>query len=185
MKKLPIILLFAFIAAIFIGCKNTNKGKVIETNSKSADSLNAGDTTIYGTMLDGGMNSIILLTDAGDTLEFIQNPDDTAEVVKGGKLIGDRFAVIGYKEYGDMMLRSAINITSLLGNWSSIDKNFDIIEGGTITSKVQSEKDTWTKWKIFNGKLVLSKDTFAVLELGADSMLLENKNGVFLFGRNK
>ena len=84
-----------------------------------------------------------------------------------------------------MMLRSAINITSLLGNWSSIDKNFDIIEGGTITSKVQSEKDTWTKWKIFNGKLVLSKDTFAVLELGADSMLLENKNGVFLFGRNK
>ena len=77
-------------------------------------------------MLDGGMNSILLLTDKGDTLEIIQNPDDSTDVVKGGKLVGDRFAVIAYKEYGDLILRKAINITSLLGNWSSLDKSFEI-----------------------------------------------------------
>ena len=156
-----------------------------EPNANNADSLNAGDTTIYGTMLDGGMNSIVLLTDRGDTLEIIQNPEDTTEVVKGGKLIGDRFAVIAYKEYGDMMLRSAINITSLLGNWTSLDKNFEIKEGGEVTSNLQSEKNVWTSWKIYNGKLLLSRDTFDVIELGADTMSLENKTGIFVFGRKK
>ena len=93
--------------------------------------------------------------------------------------------MIAYKEYGDMMLRSAINITSLLGNWTSLDKNFEIKEGGEVTSNLQSEKNVWTSWKIYNGKLLLSRDTFDVIELGADTMSLENKAGIFVFGRKK
>ena len=185
MKKSQIIIVLALIAAILAGCKKSKTNQVISPNANNIDSLNAGDTTIYGTMLDGGMNSIVLLTDRGDTLEIIQNPEDTTEVVKGGKLIGDRFAVIAYKEYGDMMLRSAINITSLLGNWTSLDKNFEIKEGGEVTSNLQSEKNVWTSWKIYNGKLLLSRDTFDVIELGADTMSLENKAGIFVFGRKK
>ena len=185
MKRLQIIIVFALIATIFTGCKNDKANKVISPTANKTDSLNAGDTTIYGTMLDGGMNSILLLTDAGDTLEIIQNPNDTTEVVKGGKLSGDRFAVIAYKEFGDMILRNAINITSLLGNWTSLDKNFEIKEGGEVTSILQSEKNVWTSWKIFNGKLLLSRDTFDVIELGADSMALENKAGIFVFERKK
>ena len=91
MKKSQIIIVLALITAILAGCKNSKPNQVISPNANNIDSLNAGDTTIYGTMLDGGMNSILLLTDAGDTLEIIQNPDDTTEVVKGGKLSGDRF----------------------------------------------------------------------------------------------
>lgn len=185
MKKSQIIIVLALIAAILAGCKKSKPNQVISPNANNIDSLNAGDTTIYGTMLDGGMNSILLLTDAGDTLEIIQNPDDTTEVVKGGKLSGDRFAVIAYKEYGDMMLRSAINITSLLGNWTSLDKNFEIKEGGEVVSNVQAENNAWTSWKIYNGKLLLSRDTFDVIELGADTMSLENKTGIFVFGRKK
>ena len=167
MKKSQIIIVLALIAAILAGCKKSKPNQVISPNANNADSLNAGDTTIYG------------------TLEIIQNPEDTTEVVKGGKLIGDRFAVIAYKEYGDMMLRSAINITSLLGNWTSLDKNFEIKEGGEVTSNLQSEKNVWTSWKIYNGKLLLSRDTFDVIELGADTMSLENKTGIFVFGRKK
>ena len=149
------------------------------------DSVSTNDSTIYGTMVDGGMNSIILLTDNGDTLEYLVNPDDTLEVVKGGKINGDRFAIIGYKEYGDNFMRSAINLTSLLGNWSSLDRNFEIKEGGSVTSSLQSEKNPWTSWKIWNGKLILSKDTFDIENLGADTLSLENKAGIFVFTRGK
>ena len=136
-------------------------------------------------MVDGGMNSIVLLTDNGDTIVYLTNPNDTVDVVKGGKLNGDRFAIIGYKEYGDRFMRSAINLTSLLGNWISLDRNFEIKEDGTVTSSLQSEKNPWTSWKIWNGKLILSKDTFEVDNLGADSLALENKNGIFVFTRGK
>ena len=72
MKKSQIIIVLALIAAILAGCKKSKPNQVISPNANNADSLNAGDTTIYGTMLDGGMNSIVLLTDRGDTLEIIQ-----------------------------------------------------------------------------------------------------------------
>lgn len=93
--------------------------------------------------------------------------------------------MIGYRQYGDLFLRSAINLTSLLGNWTSLDRDFDIKEGGTIVSNMESERNPWTSWKIFNGRLVLSKDTFDVLELGPNSMSLENNEGIFVFSRKK
>ena len=185
MKRTFYFIMSLFILAVVFSCKDSKPKSVMSQTGEGEDSVSTNDSTIYGTMVDGGMNSILLLTDAGDTLEIIQNPDDTTEVVKGGKLSGDRFAVIAYKEYGDMMLRSAINITSLLGNWTSLDKNFEIKEGGEVVSNVQAENNAWTSWKIYNGKLLLSRDTFDVIELGADTMSLENKAGIFVFGRKK
>lgn len=182
MKKLPIFLLLIVIIGLTFSCKTEKAKPLIEANNVDADSLTAGDTTVYGVMIDGGMNSIVLLTDVGDTLIYIQHPDDSIDVVKGGKLEGDRFAIIGYKEYGDLILRNAINLTSLLGNWTSIDKDFEIKEGGKIVSNNHAERNAWTSWKIYNGKLVLSKDTFEILTLN-DSMALENQNGIFMFNR--
>lgn len=63
MKKSQIIIVLALVAAILVGCKKSKPNQVISPNANNAESLNAGDTTIYGTMLDGGMNSIVLLTD--------------------------------------------------------------------------------------------------------------------------
>jgi len=102
-----------FILAVAISCKDNKPKSVMSQSGEVEDSVSTNDSTIYGTMVDGGMNSIILLTDNGDTLEYLVNPDDTLEVVKGGKINGDRFAIIGYKEYGDNFMRSAINLTSL------------------------------------------------------------------------
>ncbi len=185
MRKLPFLFVIAILAITVIGCKNNKSKQVLVQNTSNSDSLNAGDSTIYGVMLDGGMNSILLLTDAGDTIEFLENPDDTLEVVKGGKLVGDRFAVIGYKQYGDLILRSAVNLTSLLGSWNSLDKDFELKEGGAIVSKIESERNPWSSWKMYNGQLVLSKDTFDILQLGADTLSLENKDGIFIFTRKK
>ena len=185
MRKTFYFIMSLFILAVAISCKDNKPKSVMSQSGEVEDSVSTNDSTIYGTMVDGGMNSIILLTDNGDTVEYLVNPDDTIEVVKGGKINGDRFAIIGYKEYGDNFMRSAINLTSLLGNWSSLDRNFEIKEGGTVTSSLQSEKNPWTAWKIWNGKLILSKDTFDVENLGADTLSLENKAGIFVFTRGK
>ena len=185
MRKTFYFIMSLFILAVAISCKDNKPKSVMSQSGEVEDSVSTNDSTIYGTMVDGGMNSIILLTDNGDTLEYLVNPDDTLEIVKGGKINGDRFAIIGYKEYGDNFMRSAINLTSLLGNWSSLDRNFEIKEGGTVTSSLQSEKNPWTAWKIWNGKLILSKDTFDVENLGADTLSLENKAGIFVFTRGK
>jgi len=185
MRKTFYFIMSLFILAVAISCKDSKPKSVVSDTEAVEDSIATNDSTIYGTMVDGGMNSIILLTDNGDTLEYLVNPDDTLEVVKGGKINGDRFAIIGYKEYGDDFMRSAINLTSLLGNWSSLDRNFEIKEGGTVTSSLQSEKNPWTAWKVWNGKLILSKDTFDVESLGADTLSLENKAGIFVFTRGK
>lgn len=185
MRKTFYFITSLFILAVAISCKDNKPKSVMSQSGEVEDSVSTNDSTIYGTMVDGGMNSIILLTDNGDTLEYLVNPDDTLEIVKGGKINGDRFAIIGYKEYGDNFMRSAINLTSLLGNWSSLDRNFEIKEGGTVTSSLQSEKNPWTAWKIWNGKLILSKDTFDVENLGADTLSLENKAGIFVFTRGK
>lgn len=48
-----------------------------------------------------------------------------------------------------------------------------------VKSHLQAETNPWTEWKICNGKLLLNKDTSAIDNLGADSLYLENKEGIF------
>ena len=150
MRKTFYLIISLFILAVAVSCKDSKPKAVTAQTDGETDTLAAGDSTVYGTMIDGGMNSLVLLTDNGD-----------------------RF------------MRSAINLTSLLGHWTSLDRNFEIKEGGTVTSSLQSEKNPWTSWKIWNGKLILSKDTFDVDNLGADSLSLENKDGIFIYTREK
>ena len=180
-----ITLFVAAMVALFVAASCGNKSKedkVLSPNAEESASAVA-DSSIYGTLLDGGMNSMVLLTDDGDTLELLRNPDDTTEVVKGGLLINDRYAVIAYTSYGDRFIRTAINIASLKGRWSSLDRNFELEDDGTVKSAVPTETNAWKSWSICNGQLVLGRDTFTIDELGADSMLLENREGIYSFKR--
>ena len=72
-----------------------------------------------------------------------------------------------------------------MGTWTSLDRNFEIKDGGVIISNLDSEKNPWTSWKIYNGQLILSKDTFDVYELDAETLSLENKEGIFNFTRKR
>ena len=72
-----------------------------------------------------------------------------------------------------------------MGKWRSIDKQFELMEDGTVLSGVKEESQPWTAWKVYNGKLLLNKDTFSVNALGADSLYLENAHGIFTFTRQK
>lgn len=166
------------------GCKNKSQRGAGDT--VATDEPTVADSTIYGVCGENtAMHTLSLITDAGDTLEYIL--DDTEEnPVVGGLLAGDRLAVVEGPELdGEKTARKVINLTTLLGKWTSLDKNFEIEEGGTVKSYVEAEKNPWTSWKILNGKLVLNRDTFDIDNLGSDSLYLENNKGIFVYKRAK
>lgn len=143
------------------------------------------DSTVYGTCGDGtSMHSLQLITDVGDTIDYmIYDDGDMSSDVQGGLMAGDHVAVVGSVVDGEHVARKVINVTTLLGKWTSIDKNFEMEEGGVVKSNVKAETSPWTSWKILNGQLLLNKDTFDVVNLGADSLSLENNKGIFCFKR--
>ncbi len=181
MKKWSIMLLSLL---LFLGCSERKKTVKVE---QSKDEETVVDSTVYGVCGEStGMHTLELISDEGDTLQYMLNDDgDYKSDVLGGKMVGDHMAVIGTKYQDELVARKVINLTSLLGKWMSIDKNFEIQEGGIVKSFVRSEKSPWTTWKILNGQLVLNKDTFSIYSLGADSLYLENKVGIFAYQRQK
>lgn len=178
-----------FLALLMAAC-NGKPEKTQPENAAEAEEVN--DTTVYGVCGEGtSMHSLELITSAGDTLVYtLLDQDAETEVetpsdVKGGLMAGDKMAVTGHKTADELVADRVINVTSLLGHWTSIDKNFTIEEGGTVHSSVKAETNPWTSWKILNGSLLLNRDTFAIDGLSADSLYLENANGTFTFKRQK
>lgn len=184
--------MMAAAVVLLAGCnaKKDNPQAVVDDEEMVADS------TVYGVCGEGtSMHSLELITDAGDTITYtILDAESDMDgglssgpvtTVVGGMMSGDKMAVTGHKVEGEMLADRVINVTSLLGHWTSIDKNFEIEEGGTVRSNVKAETNPWTSWKILNGQLLLNRDTFAIDNLGADSLAIENARGIFLFKRQK
>ena len=186
MDKRISTILFAIVAVLFIvacvdGKKKDNKQQSVATMEESK-----GDSTAYGVCgVNTAMHTLELVTVQGDTINYLFDVDD-ASAVKGGLLAGDRLAVVGYKNAdGENEASLVLNLTTLMGKWRSIDKQFELMEDGTVLSAVKEEAHPWTSWKVFNGQLVLNKDTFTVNALGGDSLYLENTHGIFTFTRQK
>ena len=178
-----------FLVLMLAAC-DAKKGKTQVEDTDGVVEVN--DTTVYGVCGEGtSMHSLEIITDAGDTLVYtLLSQDAETEVetpsdVQGGLMAGDKMAVTGHKTADELVADRVINVTSLLGHWTSIDKNFAIEEGGTVRSAVKAETNPWTSWKILNGSLLLNRDTFCIECLSADSLYLENKNGIFTFKRQK
>lgn len=174
---------FAWVA--FAGCnfsKKSNEAQQIV--DKNNNRVQQPDTTVYGICGEAtAMHTLELITDAGDTITYMI-PDTGEPIVKGGMLVGDRMAVLGHQTAdGEMFADQIVNLTTLLGKWESIDKRFELLDGGDIKSEVKAEKHLWTQWKMLNGKLLFNTDTFTVYALGADTLSLENNDGIFTFKR--
>ena len=181
--------LLAALLAMMIGWGCT--GKKTQQQPTESDTMvvevSTPDSTVYGVCGEGtSMHALELVTDEGDTLTYLVDADTEQETVKGGLFAGDRMAVVGYKgAEGDMVATCAVNLTTLMGKWTSIDKNFEIQEGGLVESSIKAATRPWTSWKIHNGQLLLNADTFAIERLGADSLCLENGEGIFVFKRQR
>lgn len=184
MNKIRTIILCGVAALALWACKDSKQtnGPQLKTQDTEAEV----DTTFYGFCGDGTtMNTLELKGDDGMLHTFIIDPDDSIPPVVGGLLAGDRMAVIGEVRYGDTIATKVINITTLQGQWVSIDRNFEIKDDGVVVSSVKEESNPWTAWRISNGQLLLGRDTFEILSLGADSLYLESSTGVYTFKRLK
>lgn len=192
MKNLGFV--FASLMLLVLAGCNSKKEK---PNLQANDVEEVADSTVYGVCGEGtSMHSLELITDTGDTLTYtiLDAEADMDGMVTGGCLVshvegglmaGDKVAVTGQKVDGELIADKVINVTSLLGHWTSIDKNFEIEEGGTVRSSVKAESNPWTSWKILNGRLLLNRDTFNINSLGADSLYIENDKGIYTFKRQK
>lgn len=192
MKNLGFV--FASLMLLVLAGCNSKKEK---PNLQANDVEEVVDSTVYGVCGEGtSMHSLELITDTGDTLTYtiLDAEADMDGMVTGGGLVshvegglmaGDKVAVTGQKIDGELIADKVINVTSLLGHWTSIDKNFEIEEGGTVRSSVKAESNPWTSWKILNGRLLLNRDTFNINSLGADSLYIENEKGIYTFKRQK
>ena len=187
MKNLVYIACTVALICGFVSCKdNKTKNNDNATDSTIINKATAVDSTVYGKVVDGGQSVFLLQTDAGDTVEYVlENELGEPINVEGGYNVGDRLAVISYKLNGENIVRKAINLLSLQGHWTSLDKNFTIEEGGVVHSSVEAEKNPWTSWKIINGKVMLNRQEFDVVTLGADSLALEDSTGIYVYKRQK
>lgn len=189
MKNANYLVVLFLVLTILGSCSRNKNAKGVKASDSSEASKNTvQDSTVYGICGDGtAMHTLQLITDSGDTLTYLMMDNDSNEnPVVGGLLAGDRLAVVGSKNTDkDLVANKVINLTTLLGKWMSVDKNFEIQEGGIVKSNIKAETNPWTSWKIYNCQLLLNKDTFSIDELGADSLYLENKQGIFAYKRQK
>ncbi len=154
MKRLVYMMMALVVLFAANSCKDKKTVQVISSNRfRGSWRMRPNDSTIYGVCGEGtSMHNLELISDEGDTLSVFID-DEQPDIVQGGLLAGDRIALIGYKaQDGEMMAQKVINLTSLLGKWTSLDKNFDILEGGEVKNNVKAETNPWTSWKILNGK---------------------------------
>ncbi len=181
MKKL--ICLFAAII-VLAGCTQ----KKVNSETNISDDAEVNDSTIYGVCGEGTMmHTLELITNMHDTLSIYINDDETADqtLVAGGLMAGDRMAVTVRKTDNGLVGSRILNITSLLGKWTSVDKNFEITDDGEVKSFVRMESNAWTAWRILNGQLLLNRDTFDIINISADSLQIENREGIYAFRRVK
>lgn len=186
MRKIHVLALALLASCISLGflssCKKES-GKTPEMRSPVL--VGEQDSTMYGTCYAAAMHSFTLLTANGDSIFFTRETVDEVGDLQGGLFEGDKLAVVGQKVDGEMFARKVINLNSLLGKWTSLDRNFEIKDGGEVVSQGMAESKPYTEWKILNGQLLLSADTFDIVTLGPDSLLLENSVGIFAYKRQQ
>ncbi|MBR1468776.1 MAG: hypothetical protein IJ605_01480, partial [Prevotella sp.] len=154
-----------------------------DSDSVQVNEVAEVDSTLYGVCGEGtSMHTVELITDGGDTIYYGTLEEDEVEVV-GGLMVGDRLAIVGANGEEGFVASRVLNLTTLLGKWTSLDKNFESVEGGMVNSNIEAESNPWVSWKILNGHLLLNTDTFDIVELGADSLYLENRDGIFVYKR--
>lgn len=183
MRKIIYLIAVCITAASMAGCMGKKESDKVEL----ADTVmtTVPDTALYGVISDAtSMHNLVVVTDEGKSVECAIDLD-TLSNVQGGLFAGDRITLTTTKTDEGLVVQKSLNLTTLLGRWTSLDKNFEIKENGVVESSVKTESNPYTQWTTVNANLVLNRDTFQVLLLGPDSLSLENGNGIFVYKRQR
>lgn len=188
MKKSFYLLMFATLGCIW-SCDNKGGQNNISSSEDQAAYI-LRDTTIYGFCADGSsMNTLQIITDAGDTINVSTTMAQQKDRVLGGYAVGDEMAVIVNRDSTQAIC--IINKSMLHGDWvmpnpidGSSEMGMRILRGGVAESIDQSTV-VYKSWRIFNGQLqftVTREDgidmeeyqIYEILKLTADSLRVKS-----------
>lgn len=181
MKKISLFITSCVLAFTIAGCNE----KKATTTEEVTDTIivTVPDSAIYGTVNEATtMHNLVINTEDGKTMEF-ELDVDTLTDIQGGIFSGDRITVVTADGENGKVISKMLNLTTLLGKWTSLDRNFEIKEDGVVTGAMSAESNPYTHWSTANANLILNTDTFQVLLLGPDSLTLENDKGIFVYKR--
>lgn len=196
MRKLLFVAI-AIMASMFVfeSCKS-EKSKDADTMRVVRTELptNLQDSTMFGICGEGtSMHNLQLILNNGDSIDiYIDDefaPVPGIDIVQGGLLCGDKMAVIALiDEDHRYIAQKIINVSTLVAKWCNTDlmnSTLEFNEDGTMISRQESERGGYNSWRIVNGNLLLSTDTFSIINLTADSLMLENTKGISVYRRMK
>ena len=193
-------IVFLAIAALTLLAACVNKSQNVPFEEVNMDTV-VRDTMIYGFCSRGSdLNTLQLVTDAGDTLKLDVSTARRDSLIKGGYNLGDELAVtVNADTTAATMI---VNRSVLLGNWvtpNPIDGSsfmgVSIQKGGTAESIDQSEL-VYKSWRLFNGKLIFmvtledgigsdEAHVFSIIRLNRDSLIISGDDEIQEYGRQK
>lgn len=166
MKKL---LFLVAVCMTIVACNDQKSTATKVTASEKGNSSEEVDSAVYGKYLDGGNFTMELLC-GEDTVTYVL-PQDT-DIVLGDRNVGDKLMVVGTKNAdGENVAEKVVNLTTLSGKWKGDAGEMNLLEIDSV--------------RMFNGNIIVAKDTFSVYSLGADSLELETKDAIYQYKREK
>ena len=150
---------------------------------------------VVGTVGDGtSMNELELITDDGDTI-YVECPNN---MIMGGAIAGEKVDITYHSADNENKVMTSTNITALLHMWTQEgddgkSQSLELNEGGRATTYDMSVE--YDSWSLKDGKLLLHSpkkiaseqaaivDTFDIMELSSDKLVLMHGNLVTEFDR--
>lgn len=199
MMKPYYLLAIISIAAMVESCENKTQKQQDVVKNDTIEVVDQTPISVYGTCGQGSaMNTLQIITDSGDTLNLILTNAKDSMKVFGGYDNGDRMAVL--LESDKKTVRTAINITTMLGDWwqpNPIDgtsyMGIRLNDGGTAES-LEQNSIVYKSWKIENGQLVLTfyreggveedeTEAYTITKLDGDSLVFSAGDDINEYGR--
>ena len=201
MKTIKMVITMAVVAIAVGSCgnKGSKKSAENEVDTTAVVTINR-DSMIYGICGDGSaMNTLQLITDAGDTLNLSVAEANEKGQCYGGFQSGDCMAVM-LKDKD--VAKLVINQSALLGDWvmpnpqdGSSEMGIRIKEGG-IAESIDQPALSYRSWRLFNGKLEIvavregggdevETTLYQLVAVGSDSLVIKDSEDTYEYSRYK
>lgn len=193
MKRAGSILML-LAAALLAACDGKKQGEVPEVEILPLDSI-PGIYEARGRIGEGtSMNMLEFISDDGDTIYVTMND----QMVRGGMRVGDEIEIIYNVAKDDNRGAVAVNLTALQHVWvqkgaDGKEQSLEIDPNGSAAT--YDMVVSYDAWEVKDGLLLLHSpkkigdespalvDTFEIMQLTADSLVLMNGNLVTEFER--
>ena len=193
MKRAGSILML-LAAALLAACDGKKQGEVSEVEILPLDSI-PGIYEARGRIGEGtSMNMLEFISDDGDTIYVTMND----QMVRGGMRVGDEIEIIYNVAKDDNRGAVAVNLTALQHVWvqkgaDGKEQSLEIDPNGSAATYDMAV--SYDAWEVKDGLLLLHSpkkigdespalvDTFEIMQLTADSLVLMNGNLVTEFER--